>query len=317
MSIAEKILNREQLGRLPEPSPLIRGTIDRGTVAVLAGYWGTCKSFLAQHWSASVATGTQWQGRDAEGARVLYVAAEGAYGLNARFTAWETAWDQQIPPAQLAVLPAPVHLGNTNDVLELAGLIQTKDVGLLVIDTLARCIPGMDENSAKDMGVAVANLYRLRSAMGDHGTVLALHHTGKDKATVRGSSALEAGVDTVYVTEGDPDNLTLKRTKRKDGPVSDQMTLRLSPVDGTKSAVLNSHPQLVVEGSAGQMLSHFRSHFGATGATSTQWRDSLPDMPPTTFYRQRNALVDKGLVVNEGTDTRPFYRLSEEVSDGQ
>src|SRR3712207_8722728 len=48
------------------------------------------------------------------------------------------------------------------------------------------------------------------------GAVLLVHHTGKDKTTVRGSSALEAAMDTVYTTEGDPLNMRLRRTKRKD-----------------------------------------------------------------------------------------------------
>src|SRR3712207_8578017 len=46
------------------------------------------------------------------------------------------------------------------------------------------------------------------------GTVLLVHHTGKDKQTVRGSSALEAAMDTVYTTEGDPLNLRLRRDRK-------------------------------------------------------------------------------------------------------
>jgi len=94
---------------------------------------------------------------------------------------------------------------------------------------------GLDENSAKDMGVFIDAAEQIKRATGS-GTVLLVHHTGKDKQTVRGSSALEAAMDTVYTTEGDPLNLRLRRTKRKDGPMEDTHQLRL--VASGESAVL-------------------------------------------------------------------------------
>lgn len=307
-SLASRIVNRAQLANLPKPSPLIDDTIDRGTVAVLAGYWGTCKSFVAQSWAASIATRTPWFGRPVEPSSVLYVAAEGAHGLDARLQAWEADNGAVIPADALQVLPAQVHLGNANDVLELCGILHQSPHTVLVIDTLAKCMAGMDENSSKDMGQVVANLYRLRESMGSAGTVVAVHHTGKDKATIRGSSALEAGVDTVYLTEGDPATIALSRTKRKDGPVSDRLTLTLEAVDGTESAVLHSQMGVGMEGANGRLLSHFRSHFAATGATSTQLCESS-GMPSSSFYRARNSLVDSGILLNVGTDQRPFYQL--------
>ncbi len=36
-------------------------------------------------------------------------------------------------------------------------------------------------------------------------------------------------MDTVYTTEGDPLNMRLRRTKRKDGPMEDSLQLRLVP----------------------------------------------------------------------------------------
>ena len=65
---------------------------------------------------------------------------------------------------------------------------------------------GADENSARDCGLVVDALTRLRKATPDgRGCVLGVHHTGKDAKTFRGSSAFEAGAgaDTVYsTTEG-------------------------------------------------------------------------------------------------------------------
>ena len=87
------------------------------------------------------------------------------------------------------------------------------------------------------MGQFIDAADTIRQVM-NSGTVLLVHHTGKDKSTVRGSSALEAAMDTVYATEGDPLNLRMRRTKRKDGPMDDVHQLRLREV--ADSAVLES-----------------------------------------------------------------------------
>jgi AAA domain len=75
--LADKLLTRSALAELPTPTPLIDNVLDKGTVALLYGKWGTGKSFIALDWAASVATGRNWQGRPTERLRVLYIAAEG------------------------------------------------------------------------------------------------------------------------------------------------------------------------------------------------------------------------------------------------
>lgn len=307
--MADYVLDRSELAQLPEPEPLIEDTIDLRTVALLAGYWGTGKSFLGLDWAASVATGRPWQGRQTTQGRVLYIAAEGAYGLHQRLTAWESAWQRTIDPKTLHVLPAPVNLGNDKHVAEAAALIRAQRFQLVVIDTVARCAVGLDENSAKDMGKVVDALYRLKNATAA-GTVLAIHHTGKDRATIRGSSALEAGVDTVYQIEGDPGLLKLERTKRKDGPLADVHQLGLEPIPGTGSVVLQATRGLGKRPTAETLLSQFVTSFSQAGASKSELRQAS-GMASSSFYRALNDLLAQGEIVNVGTDKRPHYRLGD------
>ena len=304
-----KLLTRSELANLPEPEPLIHNTLDRRTVALLAGYWGTLKSFIALDWALSVANGHNWQGRETLTGPIIYVAAEGAYGIHKRIEAWEYSWgkQQQTPDELFRVYPAPLNLLHPAEV----GQLCEYAVGalLVIIDTVNRCAVGGDENSARDMGMFIDALYRIREATGD-GTALALHHTGKDKTTIRGSSALEAGVDTIYQTEGDHTGITLKRTKRKDGPPIDTHELRFEPVQDSGIIVPNRRGTNPNENT---MLSHFESHFGETGATANQLRETMPDISRSTFYRSLNALITGGQVQNVGTDKRPFYRLTGET----
>lgn len=307
--LADRLLTRSALRNLPDPEPLIDSVLDQGTVALLYGKWGTAKSFIAQDWAASVATGRRWQGRRTERRRVLYVAAEGAYGLKGRVEAWEQGWQTKIQNGSLDVLPRPVNLTRHVEVGNLAALIGWNGYGLIVLDTVARCMVGADENSAKDCGLVVDVLHRLREVTPNgRGVVLGVHHAGKDGKTFRGSSAFEAGADTVYSTTRDGAVITLDREKRKDGPQVDVHRLKLTPIDGTGSVIIDSQGGGSNADRADVLLSHFHSHFAETGAPTTRLFD-VADMPSSTFYRALSDLLKRGDLINTGTHKRPFYMV--------
>jgi hypothetical protein len=317
-----RILDRGQLDSLPPVHPLIGGTLDRRTLTLLAGYWGTGKTFIALDWTLSAITFRPWQarhvfGRDGEpiiGAtdqqpyRALYVAAEGAYGLSRRVAAWEYGWGRKAE--HLQVMPQALNLLSKADVDKVVRYVQLSEVDVVVIDTLSRCMPGADENSAKDMSSAVVALDRIKDAT-NGGMVLAVHHTGKDKTTVRGSSVLEGACDTVYQVEGDASYMKLTRTKRKDGPLFDQVSLRLS--DTLDSCVLEDVRGQSQVPSWDRLFRVFADNFADTGASKAELR-AVADMPPASFARALNALVNAGQLVNVGTDQRAFYKLGK-VSD--
>lgn len=308
--LAERLLTRSALRSLPAPEPLIVNTLDMGTTALLYGKWGTAKSFIALDWAASVATGRRWQNRHTERRRVLYVAAEGAFGLRARFDAWETGWQTKIDDAGLHILPSPVNLTRTPDVLALMALIEDRGYDFVILDTLARCMVGADENSAKDTGVVVDAMTRLlEHTPGGRGVILGVHHAGKDGKTLRGSSAFESGVDCVYFTSRDGDVINLERQKRKDGPEHDAHELRIDPVPGTGSAGISVHRGGGQTQRADKLLTTFVHHFSTTGASKAELR-KVADMPDTTFFRAVSDLVKSGDLINEGTDKRPYYRLA-------
>jgi hypothetical protein len=311
MPYTDLLLTRSALRDLPDPEPLIDNVLDQGTVALLYGKWGTGKSFIAQDWGASVATGRPWQGRRTEARRVLYIAAEGAHGIKGRLDAWETGWHSQIDDGTFDILPVPVNLARGNQVANLAALIGAGGYGFVILDTLARCMVGADENSARDCGMVVDVLHRLRQhTPHGRGVILAVHHTGKDGKTFRGSTTFEAGADTVYAVTLDGAVIVGDRQKRKDGPVGDRHELKLTPLDGTGSCIVeSSHLGSETTDRAATLLSHFVSHFADIGATRAELRDSI-DMPRATFYRALNDLVRSGQLVNEGTSKRPFYQTA-------
>jgi hypothetical protein len=144
-----KLLTRSALHQLPEPEPLIDNVLDQGTTALLYGRWSTYKTFIALDWAASVATGRRWQGRETQCRTSLYVAGEGAYGYRARVDAWEQAWAVELDDDALQVLPVAVNLTRLGDVNELCALITHRGYGLVVIDTLARCMVAPTKTAPK------------------------------------------------------------------------------------------------------------------------------------------------------------------------
>ena len=306
--LSSALLTRSALRELPDPAPLIDGVLDQGTVALLYGRWGTGKSFVALDWAASIATGRPWQGRRTEQRRVLYVAAEGAYGLKGRLGAWEVGWQTEIHDGTLDILPRPVNLTRGRDAVELAALIGERDYGLVVLDTLARCMVGADENSARDCGEVVDTLVRLREqTAGGRAVILGVHHTGKDGKTFRGSSVFEAGADTVYSLNRDDGVIVLDREKRKDGPRADRHCLKIDAIPDTGSCVISLHRGVEKPPRAQALFATFLHHFSTTGATKSELR-AVAELTDGTFYRALSDLVQSGDLVNEGTAKRPFYR---------
>ncbi|MBV9451125.1 MAG: AAA family ATPase [Acidobacteriaceae bacterium] len=232
----------DELLVLPEPESLIEGALDAGTVCMLSGPSGKGKSFVALDWSLCVASGRKWLGRPTRQGSVIYVAAEGYKSLGHRGRVWQEEFGK-VPGDEITFVTEPVQIDEAGTAY-LSGLIRETDADLLVIDTLARCTVGMEENSARDMGFVIDRLYRLRDAIEECGTtILVVHHSGYDTKRARGSSALAAGMDAVIDIQGDDPHqaVTLRCSKRKDGEAFRDITVRLREAGG--SCVLEECPE--------------------------------------------------------------------------
>lgn len=214
---AFRILSREALNQLPAVEWLVDGILPVGGLGVLYGPSGGGKTFTALSMAFAIGTGTPWLGRGTRPGRVVYVAAEGRSGLRARVEALEA--HNGLPAGELHVVPEAVQISRPDEVEALIAAIRTQlpdDPSLIVVDTLARCLVGLDENLARDVGLFVAGLDRLREEFGC--SILVVHHSGKDRASsYRGSSALVGAADSVIRFEGSGGLLTLSCEKVKDG----------------------------------------------------------------------------------------------------
>lgn len=175
---------------------LVKGVIPDAALGIIYGASGAGKSFVAIDLGFHLALGRDWRGRKVKQRSVFYVAAEGALGVRRRAKAYALHHGVEVTaPFYTRERAVNLHAKNgwvaaAKDINELAA----GEPGVVIIDTLSRSIPGVEENSAKDMSQVVENCSALGRATGC--TVIVIAHAGKDADKgVRGSSALRAAAD--------------------------------------------------------------------------------------------------------------------------
>ena len=239
-------LTCDDLMEQKEPGWLVYGLLPEDSLAEVFAAPDSFKSFLALALACSVATGVPFiDGRAIEKqGDVIYVAGEGQGGIRKRVRAWWEAHDRK--PERLRVIPEPVDVpGDGPDkLIEDINRLGLKPV-LIVLDTLARCFCGRNENSTQDMNLFVAGCDKLRWAFPGC-TVLIIHHTGWEKGEHgRGSSGLYGALDTEIKMQrlAVKDTAEVVVTKQKDwgGEGKTAFVVRLRDVKlskDSKSAVL-------------------------------------------------------------------------------
>src|SRR6266568_2986069 len=208
-----------------------------------------------------------------------------------------------------AMIINPVQFGEPEHLEAL--LEDAKDADVIIIDTVARCSTGLEENSTKDMGLFVHELYKLRDAHSECGTTMIIvHHTGHDKSRARGASALPAGVDSIYLTESsDPHTLiTVKSMKRKDGPPPKPVHMKL--VEAEDSVVLESVDAVFAEanshGDRSKAIIEYLSEHPM--ANQQEVADALGEVK-STISRTMKILVDAGKVMEKSQGRSKQYWL--------
>src|SRR5206468_4755718 len=101
------------------------------------------------------------------------------------------------------------------------------------IDTLSRCLPGVEENSSQGMSAAFTTLKRICSVTG--ALVLVVAHFGKagEERGIRGWSGMDANSDATLTLERDAedDDLRLvKLYKVKNGVAGSKIGFRLKRI---------------------------------------------------------------------------------------
>jgi AAA domain len=328
-----KLLSITDLIKLPPPSWLIEGVIEDNALGVLYGASGDGKSFVALDWALCIATKQKWLNRAVGGGQVIYVVAEGGRNFKKRIDAWVLE-NRVPPPTNMFVILDAVQFTDKTHVDALMAQIDETRVKprLLVIDTLARCFLGGDENSSKEMGQFIAACTEVQQRTG--ATVLAVHHTsrprGRRPSAERGSNALRGAANVMIRVQKTADGIIrLDVDKQKDDEEVKDIRLRMKTIvvgkdDSTGTAITSCvlipaaeappvRPRLAVG-----PLNTLRvlQSFDEALAHSTDWRERISaeggePIKTRTFQNHREALIEGGFVVAvDGRES--WYRATEE-----
>lgn len=215
-----RLIRADRLHELP-PTEILSGTkfVARG-LNVVFGASGAFKSFYVLDAALRIA----------QESPVVYVAAEGASGLAARVNAWCDY--RKLHPGNLHFLCEEVNLRDSAAIAKLSSVFSPLKPKLIVIDTLARCMVGGDENSARDVGLAIHGCSCLQRAF--HAAICLIHHTNKADRSERGSGALRGAADLmIEVSSGGDGLVRVSCSKTKDSEPWETENLAFLPVNGS------------------------------------------------------------------------------------
>jgi RecA-family ATPase len=187
---------------------LVEGLFTSPSVAMLYGASNSGKTFYGIDISMSVSLGIETLGMRTSKAAVLYLAAESPEGVEVRMRTWlEGNRNRFTSVGVCEIVGKDIDLFSesstesielTIDEINKENRLQdgsTNDVGLVVVDTLAKASGRADENGS-DMKTVMRHAERI--AKNKNCVVLIIHHSGKDKsAGARGHSSVGGAVDTV------------------------------------------------------------------------------------------------------------------------
>ena len=205
---ARRLVEDQAAGR--QPLWLLDRLLPAGGVSLLAGEVASGKTFLALDLAISAAAGLPaWGGRACLKSKVLYCCLDSSpRTIRSRVQALCAGRGIDPPhdlffdfsPLNLAAAPSAPASAGAGGQERLRQMVAAHQFTLVVLDVLARYLPGVDENAVSAVGPVFSLLRSL--AAGSGASFLVVHHFNKSAAArasriqrVRGSSDIAAAVD--------------------------------------------------------------------------------------------------------------------------
>jgi len=203
-----KLWTPGEIAREPEPQWLIQDMIPEASVGMIYAPTSSFKTY------AMIATAMPL----ALERPVVFIAGEGPWGVSARVNAWCEMNGVERDQHKLKIVRVMPQTTNPDrGVNRFIDDLERQDYkpAMVIIDTAARAMYGLDESSARDAGIFVQAMEEIKWRLG--ATVALIHHTGKDAARgARGSSALRGAFDFEIEIERNENAVALWVRKQRD-----------------------------------------------------------------------------------------------------
>lgn len=289
-----------------DPTWLFSELIAEASTVLLVGPSGSYKSFIALALALSSSTGKAFADISPTlTGPAFYAAAEGRANIKkVRRRAWKIANEVDTAP-DFFVGPAPM-LAIPEEVQQFGDEVKRRCGGrkpaLIVLDTVAKVMAGLNENDAADAGKFIKLCDSLVEAFGC--SVIAIHHTGKDEGRgARGSSAFLAGFDTVLEVAAHKatKTLELRVKKHKDAEERSQPwafeakaianSLVLQPITHEEHATLTGKDERLDGKKIGAALRDLKAFGVEAGVTTHVLATAI--LPPDGEAEERQNRIEK------------------------
>ncbi|MBC8076887.1 MAG: AAA family ATPase, partial [Chloroflexales bacterium] len=316
------LLDEDAVDQLRDPVWLVRDVLVAGEVTVVYGPSDAGKTFVVMDLTLRVA----------QHYPVLYVAAEDARGIKRRKQAWQRH-NQLANTGRFFLRDSVLDLLDANQIDEFIAGARAVAPQLIVLDTLSQCVPGADENSARDMSVAMAAAQRIAHTL-DTAVVL-IHHTTKEGGNYRGSGTIKGNTYGMLEVNKDDDLIELHTERIKNSQAGKPRFFKLVPVALGSDAqgepitscvlapagkVLRGDKLTTNELKILEALAHMTDAVGGARTTELLGETLLPK--GKSFYKPLSALRGLGLVEKGAKHTDPLViteagraRLARESAD--
>jgi hypothetical protein len=227
-----RLYTMRELDALPPPEWIIEGLIPENALVVPFGPPKSGKTFIVLSMCLHVSAGRDWFGYPVRQGGVVYIAGEGSGGLQTRLRAMRSAYQISIDEPFWTITRA-VNFRQATEVTALAEAVRATvgntHVRMVVIDTLARAMPGADENSAQEVGLVIAGCDALRDELGC--STMPIHHSGKDTTKgARGTSALRGAWDTALEITAAGQRTIMTVADQKEAEAGQRLVFRMDKI---------------------------------------------------------------------------------------
>jgi putative DNA primase/helicase len=269
-----KFLSEAEIAALPPIDYLVDRVLPRNGYGLMYGRRGSYKTFDALDLALSITTGKPYHDLEthAAGSVVAYVMSEGSGGLSKRLAAWKQARDVDEIPGFYA-LTTSVPLPDPKARAELAIALDNlpEPPSLIVFDTLARSISGLDENKSQDMTQLIGIIDELRERY-PTASIVMVHHAGWNTTHERGSTVIGDAADWIIKLQKDEETgiISCKTEKVKDDEPPAEWRCSFLSIGNTGSGILapDSSP-IPIDPDLELIVAAFRS----MSTASVSWRE--------------------------------------------
>jgi putative DNA primase/helicase len=315
-----RFLSESEIAALPPIDYLVDKILPKNGYGLMYGRRGSYKTFDALDLALSITTGKPYHdlATHGEGSIVAYVMSEGSAGLAKRVNAWKESRDVDEVPGFYALttsVPLPDPKARAELALALDNLPEPPS--LIVFDTLARSISGLDENKSQDMTQLVGIIDELRHRY-PSAAIVFTHHAGWNQSHERGSTVIGDAADWIMKLQKDEETgiVSCKTEKVKDDEPPAEWRCSFLKIGSTGSGILSpDSTPIPIDSDLELIVSAFRALDEATAP----WRDVASiagfDTEKSKYVlkkaKQRSDLEQRGLRLRKSDHGRREFIIED------